>query len=189
MVIPGKSALWLDNSRAVLELQPYLDQDYPDLALFHAPEFRDKVIDFFIGVARNEEIALLTLYYSDRFSVSPLLAFSVAYYESRFLPRAVNQNPTSIDRGVFQLNNLSFPHLAEEDFFNIHVNIFHGIRHLEWCISVTDTYEAALGVYNAGLSRIRRGEYPASTLVYIRRVMNHRETLERELIHYLASFM
>jgi soluble lytic murein transglycosylase-like protein len=187
LVIPRKAALWLENPEVLVDLQPYLEQENPDLALFNAPELQGFVIDFFVELTRNEEIALTTLYYTNYYEVSPVLAFSVAYHESRFLPTAVNQNPTSIDRGVFQLNNLSFPRLSEVDFFNIGVNIRHGISHLDWCLSVVDTVEEALGVYNAGLSRIRRGEYPATTLVYIRRIMNYRETLERELVQYVAA--
>jgi soluble lytic murein transglycosylase-like protein len=187
LVIPRKSALWVENTQGWVDIQDYLKEPIPSLAMFNSPKVRDLVIDFFVDLTRNEEIALTTLYYADYFQISPILAFSLAYHESRFNPMAVNRNATSIDRGVFQLNNLSFPRLNEQDFFDIRVNIRHGMMHLNWCLSVTETVEQALGVYNAGLSRIMRGEYPAITQIYIRRIMNFQETLERELIEYVAT--
>ncbi|UKI53636.1 MAG: transglycosylase SLT domain-containing protein [Treponema sp.] len=48
------------------------------------------------------------------------LAFALAYTESHYNVNAVNKNRnSSIDRGLFQLNNRSFPQLKEEDFFNL----------------------------------------------------------------------
>lgn len=183
--IPKKSELWMDHPELLVNLEPYLRQEIPDLALYNAPRVRNALIDFFVEIAGDEEIAVYTLYYANLYGVPPLLAFSVAYYESRFRREAVNQNPGSIDRGVFQLNSRSFPQLREEDFFNIDINIKNGIRYLQWCLSVTNSTYEALGAYNAGLSRVRRGEYPATTLVYIRRIQEFRENLEQDLYAYL----
>lgn len=185
--IPRKTALWMEHPQTLVNLDPYMDLEFPDLAMYRAPDVRNALIDFFVSTAGNEEIAVVTLYYANLYNVPPLLAFSLAWVESRFQPQAVNRNPGSVDRGVFQLNNLSFPHLKEDDFFNIEVNIKHGIQHLSWCLSVSSSASEALGVYNAGLSRIRRGEYPASTRIYIQRVMDYQSSLLRNLFAYLQD--
>ncbi|WP_162180215.1 transglycosylase SLT domain-containing protein [Spirochaeta lutea] len=186
MVIPSKETIWMDDITIPINLEPYLSQPNPALALYRNPDTRDLVIDFFIDLTGSEEVALTTLYYSDRYHIPALVSFSLAYVESRFLPEAVNANPGSYDRGVFQLNNLSFPHLRPDDFFNIDVNVFHGIRHLDWCVSVTDSMEEALAVYNAGLYRVKNGQTPESTQRYVRLIMNFRSVLAREFSRFMS---
>ncbi len=159
------------------------------LALYREDVTHDAVVDFFVALTGSEEIALPILYYADRADISLSLVFSIAWVESRFSPVAVNQNATSIDRGLFQLNSRTFQSLTEEDFFHPDTNTFHAIEYLKWCLRHTDSEEQAAAVYNAGLRRVRAGQTPASTLVYVERLVAFRANLEEEFRRYiLAAF-
>jgi hypothetical protein len=111
----------VETERAGLRVYPnienFLEGPNPALALYREEVTRDRVIDFFVSTAGSEAIALPILYYADRMDIPLSLAFSLVWAESRFDPRAVNRNSSSIDRGLFQLNSASFRHLTEDDFF------------------------------------------------------------------------
>jgi hypothetical protein len=100
---------------------------------------------------------------------------------------AVNYNSTSIDRGLFQLNSSTFRHLTEDDFFNTEVNTFHGLKHLEFCLSQGEDDAQALAIYNAGLYRVVRGRTPAHTLVYVDRILAYRANLLADFHAYILS--
>lgn len=187
LVIPGKSALWVDIPEITVDLDRHLREPDPVLSMYRDTQLRNLVVDYFVTLTGSEQIAADVLYYCNLHGVPPLLAFSIAYIESRFRTTAVNLNPTSVDRGVFQLNNRSFPKLGEEDFFNVQVNIHHAIEYLVWCMTHGRNETEVIGIYNAGLTRIRQGIYPATTQVYIRRVQNFKATLKLELVEYLQN--
>jgi hypothetical protein len=176
-----------DGSRVYPNIENFLEFPDPTLALYREPVTRDRVIDFFVERAGSESIALPILYYADRMDISLSLAFSLAWGESRFQPSAVNRNSRSIDRGVFQLNSRTFTSLSEEDFFTPEVNAFHGLRHLDWCLSVAESDEQALAIYNAGSSRVFRGQTPAITLRYVEKVTGYRDRLLAEFHDYILS--
>ncbi|TFH03840.1 MAG: lytic transglycosylase domain-containing protein, partial [Spirochaetales bacterium] len=115
------------------------------------------------------------------------LAFSIAYVESRFTPVAVNRNATSIDRGLFQLNSKTFRQLTEEDFFNPEVNAFHGLKYLEFCLSVGADVPQAVAIYNAGFTRVARGQTPPTTLVYVDRILEYQAELLKDFRSYILS--
>lgn len=159
----------------------------PMLALYREDVTHQQVVNFFVQLTGSPETALPVLYHADRANVSLSLVFSLIWVESRFSPMAVNQNATSIDRGLFQLNNRTFRDLELEDFFHIDTNTFHGIDFLVWCLAhTTDEYQA-LAVYNAGLTRVRAGMTPASTLVYVERVRMYRERLLQRFRQYILD--
>jgi len=160
----------------------------PALTLYRHPATRNAVIDFFIDLTGSEEVALTTLYYSDRYQINPFLSFSLVYNESRFNPSVSSPNPGSIDRGLFQLNSKSFPHLLLDDFFNIDTNVRHGIQHLKWCLDqAKGSEEKALAIYNAGLGRITYGTIPASTQAYIRNIYRYKDNLARKFKVYIRD--
>jgi soluble lytic murein transglycosylase-like protein len=135
----------------------------------------------------SKEIALPILYYAEQRELSLSLVFSLVWVESRFKPTAVNRNSTSIDRGLFQLNNRSFPHLSENDFFDTHVNARHGTSYLRFSLNQFSDWQKALAVYNAGLSRVRANEIPSSTKVYVTRVSAYREYVEKRFRRYITE--
>ena len=99
----------------------------------------------------------------------------------------MNYNGTSIDRGIFQLNSLTFRNLSEDDFFNPEVNAFHGLRYLEFCLDQGVDDAQALAIYNAGLSRVIRGQTPSSTLRYTAGVLSYEAALLEDFTDFILS--
>lgn len=164
-----------------------LDGPTPILSLYREDLTHDGVVDFFVALTGSEEIALPILYYADKADISLSLVFSLAWVESRFSPVAVNENPTSVDRGLFQLNSRTFRTLTEEDFFHPDTNAYHAIDYLSWCLRYSDSEEEAIAVYNAGLRRVRAGQTPPSTRTYVARIVAFRTELERNFRRYILE--
>jgi soluble lytic murein transglycosylase-like protein len=141
---------------------------------------REDVIGFFSELTGSKEVALAILAEADAFDISPALAFSLAWEESRYKPHAESkQNGNlSVDRGLFQLNSYSFPELSETDFFNPRINARCGLSHLRWCLETGGSEISALAMYNAGLRRVSTGGTPKRTLDYISRILVLRENIE-----------
>jgi len=152
----------------------------PVLEYFRNPDFKKWVIDFFTGISLNSEIAQAILSNADHFNVSPALAFALCWEESRFNPHAVNRSNRdgSVDRGLFQLNNRSFPNLETSAFYEIETNTRNGIGHLRHCLNSGGTEVAALAMYNAGTGRVSSTGAPHVTLNYISRILDNRQKIE-----------
>jgi soluble lytic murein transglycosylase-like protein len=148
--------------------------------LYLDPEMKDMVVDYFGALTGSGEIASLILDKALAFKVPPALAFAVCWEESRFNPRALNRKNRngSTDRGLFQLNDRSFPAIQSGDFFDPALNVYYGISHLHWCLNTGGTEIAALAMYNAGTNRVRNLGTPKNTLDYIHRVLEYRRKLE-----------
>jgi hypothetical protein len=150
------------------------------LDFYRQAESKDLVIDFFAGLCRSREIAEAVLASADWFNIPPALAFALAWEESELNPLAVNGNNRdgSIDRGLFQLNNRTFPHLELKAFFSPELNSWHGMSHLRFCIDTGRSEIAALAMYNAGAGRVSSTGTPKSTLDYISRILENRNKIE-----------
>ncbi len=153
---------------------------------YQHPLTHQLVIDFFVGVTYSEEIALPILFHSEREQVPVDLMFSISWVESRFRPYATNDNPTTIDRGLFQLNSASFFQLSLDDFFHPEINTLHASQYLRFCLDRSNGSDAtALAIYNAGLTRVRTGSIPQTTQVYISRVLEYRAQLTDRFFAYI----
>ena len=161
-------------------LSAFEKRNDPVLAYFRDPEYREWVTDFFTSLCSSREIAQAILDNTDEFDVPPALAFALSWEESRFNPRAINrQNRNgSVDRGLFQLNNRSFPDLETAAFFDIKSNARYGVGHLRYCINSSDSEISALVMYNAGTGRVRSTGAPEVTLNYISRILENRRRIE-----------
>ncbi len=177
-----RSALGPADYANVLNL---LDSEHPMLALYREDVTHQAVVDFFVDLTGSSDIALPILYHANREDLSLSLVFSLTWVESRYSPVAVNQNATSVDRGLFQLNSRTFRNLSEEDFFHPDINSYHGTKYLRWCMEQTSSEMQAVACYNAGLTRVRAGRTPASTLVYVDRISQFRAQLERRFRAYI----
>jgi len=155
------------------------DQD-PVLEYYRDPEYREWVIDFFTSVCSRRDIAQAILENADEYEVPASLAFALSWEESKFDPRAVNRHNRdgSIDRGLFQLNNRSFPHLEIHEFFNIKANARYGVGHLRHCLNSGGSEISALAMYNAGTGRVTTTGAPKVTLDYISRILENRGKIE-----------
>jgi hypothetical protein len=158
------------------------NENVPDLVLesYRNNEYKEWVVDFFSSVCKEEEIAKAILDSCDEFNVPPALAFALCWEESRFVPHAINRRNRngSIDRGLFQLNNFSFPQLDVISYYNIQTNTRYGIGYLRDCLNYGDTEISALAMYNAGSGRVRSTGAPEVTLNYVARILENRRKIE-----------
>ena len=164
-------------------------EEKPDFILlsYRDPAMSNWVTAFFRDLCGSHEIAVLILSNAAEFGVSPALAFSLCWEESRYNPRALNRNRNgTVDRGLFQLNNASFPNLKVEDFYDPAINVRYGMAHLRWCLDDAGTEVAALAMYNAGHNRVRSAGTPKSTLDYVSRILRRQRRIE-EL--FIAEYM
>jgi soluble lytic murein transglycosylase-like protein len=149
-----------------------------------------EVLAFFSALVQSKEIAASILDSADRFDIPPALAFALCWGESRFNPRAVNRTNRNrtIDRGLFQLNNESFPKLMEEDFFDPRVNAYYGMAHLRWCLDSGGSEVAGLAMYNAGTNRVKAGTTPRHTLDHVSQILEFRNGIEELFqVEYVRS--
>ncbi len=137
------------------------------------PDTREITVDFFANITKSREIAEIILMNSVKQSITPALAFALAYEESRFNPNAVNKNSDSIDRGLFQLNSKAFEKLSIDQFYNPTLNSEYAMKHLRYCLDTSSNEFAALAMYNAGPARVKKGNTPEKTLNYIYRINMH----------------
>jgi soluble lytic murein transglycosylase-like protein len=161
-------------TRNVTERQDFILELYRDL------RSKGRVVDFFAEICASREIAEVILANAEMYDIPPALAVALAWEESRFDPTAVNtkNRDQSIDRGLFQLNDRSFPRLGIQAFYNPEVNAQYGMSHLRYCLDAGGSEIAALAMYNAGAGRVNSSGTPRSTLDYISRIMNNRSEIE-----------
>jgi hypothetical protein len=160
------------------------------LALYRNTQTQSGVFDFFTEICDSAEIAEVILYNANLFDIPPALAIALAWEESRFNPGAVNnknQNE-SIDRGLFQLNDRSFPRLEIQAFFNPETNAWYAMNHLRHCLDTGGTEIAALAMYNAGTNRVRGAGTPKVTLDYISRILENRWEIEDRFRNWEARY-
>jgi hypothetical protein len=152
----------------------------PIMEYYSSHEYKSWVIDFFTDICSSREIAQVILQNAEEFEVPAALAFALCWEESRFSPRAVNRQNRdgSIDRGLFQLNNRSFPDLDTLAFFNVQYNARYGISHLRYCLDFGGSEVSALAMYNAGAGRVTSTGAPSVTLNYISRILDNKSKIE-----------
>ena len=173
-----------NNNTAVASAMKYAVIDHASkedegLKFYRNPEFKDSVEWFYNQITGNEFITDAILLYADKNEIPLSLAFSLAYSESSYNPRAINKNTNaSIDRGLFQLNNNSFPDLIEEEYFDPYISAKYGLSHLRFCLDTAGNEVAALAMYNAGTRRVKNGETPQVTLNYVSKIMDYKEGLD-----------
>lgn len=151
----------------------------PGLDLYRQPNSRPAVEWFYTHITSSREVALAILEAADKDNIPVSLAFALAYTESRYNVRAVNVNTNStVDRGLFQLNNKTFPKLTEDEFFDPHVSAQYGMSHLRFCLNSAGNEVAALAMYNAGTNKVRSNSTPQTTLNYVSKIISYKTDLE-----------
>ena len=156
-------------------------QDDLGLYLYRNPLTRQKVADYFTEMTGSRKLTDIILRYSDLNDIPLSLSFALAFTESSFNPSAVNRNSSSVDRGLFQLNNRSFPHLTEADFFDPEINARFGLNYLRDCIDQGGNVIVGLAMYNAGRNRVRSQGAPKMTLDYIARIISLQSEINTDL--------
>ena len=167
------------------------DEEYPELVienkkkedtgliLYRQPQSRAAVEWYYSRVVNNREISDAILQYAAEYSIPLSLAFARAHTESKFRINAMHKNTNgSVDRGLFQLNNTSFPKLEESDFYDPKISARYGLAHLRFCLNTAGNDIAALAMYNAGANKVRKNNTPQTTLNYISQIQNYRSELD-----------
>ncbi len=149
------------------------------------PKAREAAVHFFEELAGSKQLAHIILEQTAEHQVPAPLAFALVWAESSFDPRAVNQNRSSVDRGLFQLNSRSFPELEEAEFFDPETNARNGVAYLSECLDDGENEIVALAMYNAGRRRVNERGTPKMTLDYISKVLDYRERIEERLRIYV----
>ncbi len=163
---PAMNPLQQDSFPVDLSMQEDLG-----LYLYRNPLTRQRVKDYFTGMTGSRKLADIILRYSDVNDIPLSLSFALAFTESGFNPDAVNRNSSSVDRGLFQLNNRSFPRLTEAEFFDPEINARFGLNYLRDCIEQGGNVIVALAMYNAGRTRVKNQGTPRMTLDYIAKII------------------
>lgn len=159
------------------------------LELYRSIQSRAAVEWFYTNITDSREVACAILEAADKNDIPVSLAFALAYTESSYKATAVNRNTNaSIDRGLFQLNNRSFPELTEAEFFDPVVSAKYGMSHLRFCLDTAGNEISALAMYNAGTNRVRNNATPQMTLNYVSKIMNYRQGLEDLFDSEVAQF-
>ncbi len=157
------------------------------LKLYRASDVQNDVISFYSSLTGNKNISVAILRHADENNISPSLAFALSWEESRFTPTAVNMNSASVDRGLFQLNNKSFPNLSEAEMFTPDINAKYGLSHLRFCIDMGGNDITGLAMYNAGIPAVQNGKTPSQTLEYVSRILSYKEAADIALMQFLAA--
>ena len=119
---------------SVVETKKHKKDD--GLVLYRQPESRAAVEWFYSRVTNDRDVANAILENADRYDIPLPLAFALAHTESSYNVEAKHRNTNgSTDRGLFQLNNNSFPELTEEQFFNPKISAQYGLSHLRFCLN------------------------------------------------------
>ena len=189
-VIPLESYYEVAQDQKV-SYENLFEEEYPELVienkkkedtglvLYRQPQSRAAVEWYYSRVVNNREISEAILQYADEYSIPLSLAFALAHTESKFRINAMHKNTNgSIDRGLFQLNNASFPKLEESDFYDPKISARYGLAHLRFCLNTAGNDIAALAMYNAGTNKVRRNNTPQTTLNYISQIQNYRAELD-----------
>jgi len=166
-------------------------ENIPDsiLEYYRNPEYKEWVIEFFTAICSSTEISCAIMESSDEYNVPPALAFALCWQESKFNPNAINKKNIngSVDRGLFQLNNKSFPNLDILSFYNVEINARYGIGHLRYCMDSSSNEISALAMYNAGTGRVRSTGAPEVTLNYTNRILENRRKIENRFYSKLIK--
>jgi len=168
-----------------------LSENIPDsiLGYYRNPEYKGWVVEFFTAICSNAVIARAILDSCDEFDIPPALAFALCWEESRFNPNAINKKNRNgtVDRGLFQLNNKSFPHLDILSFYDINTNAHYGVGHLRFCMNSSVNEISALAMYNVGTGRVRSTGAPEVTLNYTSRILENRRKVENRFFSRLLK--
>ncbi len=157
-----------------------LETERPMLALYREDVTHEAVREFFIQETGSKDTALPMLYHAERNDLPLSLVFALVWVESHYNTRAVNYNRggRSVDKGLFQLNSVTFRSLSDEDFFDPDISARHGTSYLSYAFDTGGDAATAVAIYNAGPSRVLRGEIPESTQRYRRRIFAYRDQLD-----------
>ena len=155
------------------------------LTLYRDDHLRPLVVEYYANLTGDRAVAVAILETCDDMDIDPSLGFAMAWNESKFNPRAVSYNSTTMDRGLFQLNTRSFPRLDRKTVFDPKSNARQGLAFYKWAYDKLGSEEKALGYYNSGIGMITDRALPRSTQAYVKKILADRERMDRDAIAFL----
>lgn len=159
------------------------------LVLYRQPSSRAAVEWFYYNITQDANVTQAILTEADKNNIPLSLAFSLAHTESNYKTDAINSNTnSSIDRGLFQLNDKSFPKLTDDEFFDPYVSAKYGISHLKFCLDTAGNEVSALAMYNAGTNRVRSNKTPQTTLNYVGKIVAYQKTLDQFFSEQVVAY-
>lgn len=162
-----------------------LASDDAILALYRNDHLRPLVVEYYAHLTQDRSVALAILETCDTLDLDPSLGFALAWNESRFDPNAVNYNPSTMDRGLFQLNSRTFSRLDRKTVFNPKSNAEHGLAYYKMALTRLGSEEKALGYYNSGIGLVSDRALPQRTQSYIKRILADRDRMDRDAIAWI----
>jgi len=145
------------------------------------------MITYLDKLTESTKITDIILRNANKNDIPVSLAFSLAFAESSYNPKAINRNSNSIDRGLFQLNSKSFPGLKESEFFNPEINAQYGLAYLASCIEKGENEIVGLAMYNAGSGRVTGSGTPKMTLDYISKIMDYKKKIDAFIMDSMVA--
>ena len=159
------------------------------LVLYRQPQSRAAVEWFYSRITNDRDVTMAILTSAEEFNIPLSLAFALAYTESQYKANAMHTNANgSVDRGLFQLNSTTWPNLTEADFYNPRTSAHYGMSHLSYCLRSSGNEIAALAMYNAGPTKVRRNNTPQTTLNYISQIQKYRGMLEQSFASEVLAY-
>ena len=155
------------------------------LVLYREDHLKSLVVDYYAHLTGNRPVTMAILEACDELDISPSLGFALAWNESRFDPRAVRYNETTMDRGLFQLNSRTFARLDRKTLFDPRANALHGLTYYKKALDRLGTEEKALGYYNAGIGLLSDRALPRSTQAYVKKILADRDRMDKDAIAWI----
>lgn len=178
-------AVFLTNSSSLTPVQRQPATKDALLALYRDEHLRPLVVEYYAKLTEDRAVALAILETCDELEIDPSLGFALAWNESRFNPRAVNHNSTTIDRGLFQLNSRTFARIDRKTVYDPKSNAVLGLTYFKRAYDKLGSEEKALGYYNAGIGMLTDRTLPKRTQAYIKRILEDRNRIDRDAIAWI----
>jgi len=141
---------------------------------------KKNVIDFYYNFTKNRKVAEIIFDMCIKYNIPLNIGFALAYEESRFNPKAINNNNNNgtIDKGLYQLNS-NYHNFSDDLIFNPEFNANRGLKFLSDMISLNNgNITKALYCYNAGYTRINIQQIiPPSTYKYVVNILIYEDML------------
>jgi soluble lytic murein transglycosylase-like protein len=151
-------------------------------------EGQERVIDFYASYTGNRSIAQVIVSEAVANQIPVNLAFSLAWAESRYNPRAISGRNVhgTRDWGLFQLNDGGRPSWNRDDFFDVGKNASSAMVFLRHCIDEMGSVRMGLAAYNAGVYGVRQWGVPASTRRHVHAILTYEKELDRSFSRQVA---
>lgn len=148
------------------------------------------IFTFYKNIIGDQKITYFVLKYAKENHLEPSLLTAVIKTESNFNTQAISYNVNgSIDRGLCQLNDLTFPEIHPDAFFDPEINIQSGAKFLKWCLSSSNNnIVKALAYYNAGIGNVSKKNISETTLNYINKVISEKKRIDDEYERFITTY-